>query len=327
MSTYNNEYILKLKSNDIEELLYKLGTEYHGIFLDDGQIFLKNDVKEVECGKNYIPTYMFLVDNNYISLEGFLQNKGKQYFQDAYVYEDRNKANQIVYKDILKNPIVNLIIQVFYGRGKSTKKALCNLLNFHNITNRCLDEKDISLLLVLLNKYNILVYDKRNKLFCINNEVDKSEEVIQYYVEPSTPYSNLYNMKKILRSCRGDVYWVDKHFRKEGFELIIDGISAERVTSFKIISSQVNVTKSAYEEYIMLKEELGNRNIVLEWYIIDNVNFKWHDRWILSDNIKYNVPPVLAVIRGQRSEMLKTESKIDISEFMQSAIRIEEYNK
>ena len=327
MDNYINEYILQLKNDDIEDFLYKLGTEYNYVYLNSGQVILKNDTIEVNCGKRYVPVYRFLVDNSYLNLEGKLENKGKQYFQDAYVYEDKDSAKQMIYNDILKNSVVNLIVQVFYGRGKITKKALCNLLNFHHISSNCLNETDISSLLVLLNKYNILIYDKRNNMFSINDMVDKSTEVIHYYVEPSTPFSNLYNMKKILRMCKGDVYWVDKHFRKEGFEVIIDGISAEGVKSFKIISSPANVTKSAYEEYILLKEELGNRNIVLEWHIIDNPKFKWHDRWILSDSVKYNIPPVLAIIRGQRSEMLKTESQIEVLEFMQNTIRIEDYDK
>lgn len=116
-------------------------------------------------------------------------------------------------------------------------------------------------------------------------------------ITPSTPFSNLLNLRKVLRRCKGKIYWIDKHFRKEGLEVIPDGIGHDGLGSITIISGKDNLTQSAYSDYQLLKAELVERNITLEWFIIDSKDFKWHDRWIIADNCCYNIPPVLAIIR------------------------------
>lgn len=119
-------------------------------------------------------------------------------------------------------------------------------------------------------------------------------------------------IEKVIRACRGDVYWIDKHIRKEGLEMLIDGLPYQGVKSVTIISGKDNLTASAKSDYFSLQTELAQRQIVLNWRVIENSAFKWHDRWLVADNQCHNIPPVLAIIRGQRSEILSTEERLDI---------------
>ena len=119
-------------------------------------------------------------------------------------------------------------------------------------------------------------------------------------------------IEKVIRACRGDVYWIDKHFRKEGLEMLIDGLPYQGVKSVTIISGKDNLTASAKSDYFSLQTELAQRQIVLNWRVIENSAFKWHDRWLVADNQCHNIPPVRAIIRGQRSEILSTEERLDI---------------
>jgi hypothetical protein len=180
--------------------------------------------------------------------------------------------------------------------------------------------KDINSLLTLLNKFSILTYDKKYGLFYLKEPTQSTYNVEQFYINPSTPFSNVYNIRKAIRSCRGSIYWIDKHFRKEGLEMIIDGLAYEGVNQVNIISSSENVTQSAKSDFERIKEELESHSIIINWRIIDNTSFKWHDRWIVADNICYNVPPVLAIIRGQRSDIIKENSKFDITEFINISV-------
>ena len=121
---------------------------------------------------------------------------------------------------------------------------------------------------------------------------------------------------KVIRVCRGDAYWADKHFRKEGLEMLIDGLPYQGVKSVTIISGKDNLTASAKADCFSLQTELAQRQIVLSWRVIESSAFKWHDRWLVADNQCHNIPPVLAIIRGQRSEILSTEEQLDVQPFI-----------
>ena len=89
-----------------------------------------------------------------------------------------------------------------------------------------------------------------------------------------------------------------------------------------IISGKDNLTASAKADYFSLQTELVQRQIVLSWRVIENSAFKWHDRWLVADNQCHNIPPVLAIIRGQRSEILSTEEQLDIQPFIAESIPV-----
>lgn len=317
-------YILLLKWNEISNILYSLGTSY-----DRVNEFTKNEailISEKYClseKKVSFPAFLYLLENSYIDLDGYLHERGKQYFELAFVHNDIESSNNFIVNDLLHNAIVNLVIQVFYGRGKISKNQLCNLLNFHKVALSLISEKDINSFLIFLNKFSIVTYDKKNGMFFVNELVHSEFEIKQYFMEPTTPFSNIFNFRKALRTCKGNLFWIDKHFRKEGFELIIDGLSCEGINSVTIISGKDNLTQSAKNDYIALKAELLNRFIELDWRLLEDQHFKWHDRWIISDSNCYNIPPVLAIIRGQRSEILRTESTIDINAFISASKSID----
>ena len=127
-------------------------------------------------------------------------------------------------KAIIQSPVINLMGQVFYGLGKISIEQLQILLNYHKVASWELTYSDITTLLMLLNKYNILTYDKKNKIFYLDESLVIEKPLEHHYITPKTPFSNLLNLRKVLRGCTGDIYWIDKHFRKEGFEIIPDGI-------------------------------------------------------------------------------------------------------
>ena len=98
--------------------------------------------------------------------------------------------------------------------------------------------------------------------------------------------------------------------------MLIDGLPFQGVTSVTIISGTVNITASAKTDYLNLQAELSKRQITLNWRAIDNTTFKWHDRWLVADNQCHNIPPVLAIIRGQRAEILSTTERLDVHTFI-----------
>lgn len=326
ISMSKHEYMLCLSDKDLKATLYDLGTMFDHISITDGIPMLHSiRLQQTKAISNGV--FGFLMSAEFIDRINYqLTPTGKSLFELLYIHQDTANADVILKQSLLKNPVVNLVGQVFYGRGKQSVEQLRTLLNYHNIADKEVEYGEVISLLSLLNKFGIVVYDKKNKLFYVK-EVNGGESPIQqYYINPNTPFSNIYNLRKVLRACHGSIFWIDKHFRKEGLEILLDGLPFEGITSVTIISGTDNLTQSAKSAYTTLKIELASRSIVLNWRIVTDNEFKWHDRWLLADNQCYNIPPVLAIIRGQRSDILQTKSMLDPTPFIDVSIPLESVN-
>ena len=323
LSMSNHEYILCLNDKSIRDALYDLGTMFDYISIVDGiPAFHSPRVQREKAVPSGV--FGFFLSAELIDGTTFrLTPDGKALFELMYIHQDIPNANEILKQKLLKNPVVNLVGQVFYGRGKQSVERLRTLLNYHGVANREVEYGEVISLLTLLNKFSIVVYDKRNKQFSVKEVACGETPIQQYFIDPSTPFSNIYNLRKVIRACRGSIFWIDKHFRKEGLEILLDGLPFEGVLSVTIISGSGNVTQSAKSDYIALRSELSTRSIPLSWRVITDSGFKWHDRWLLADNQCYNIPPVLAVIRGQRADILQTKIELDTTPFLEASTPID----
>ena len=324
LSLSNHEYILRLADKDIRSALYDLGTMFDCVSTVDGLPVFRSSRLQIEKA---VPdgVFEFFLSANLIDRISFcLTPDGKALFELMYIHQDISNANEALKQRLLHNPVVNLVGQVFYGRGKQSVEQLRTLLNYHSVANREIEYREVISLLTLLNKYSVVVYDKKNKLFSVKDVACGEAPIHQYYIDPSTPFSNVYNLRKVIRACRGSIFWIDKHFRKEGLEILLDGLPFEGVSSITIISGSDNVTQSAKSDYAALRNELSARLISLSWRVITDHGFKWHDRWLLADNLCYNIPPVLAIIRGQRADILRTKIALDPTPFLEASTPIDE---
>lgn len=292
--------------DNLWDAIYKLGSIHD------------KDTKDFEEYANKLcDTFRFLRESNYIDQKkNELTDRGKSLFQNLYVLNEADYAVSMIKDDLENNPIVKLMYQVFYVKEKVSKENLSNLLNLHQITDSETIKKSLGKYLIFLNKFSIITYSQKTGFFKINELSGISKPIKRHFVDPDTPFSNILNLRKILRSCSGHLYWIDKHFRKEALEIIHDGLpSSGKLLKITIISTSDNATVSAISDFNLLKNELNAKGIVCEWFLIDDPTFKWHDRWIVAEGVCYNVPPVLSIIRGQRSELLKSE-EIDLQPFL-----------
>ena len=309
---YNHDYLFSVTDKDIITVLYNVGIA-HGCC----------DQETEHIGVQYEPAFTFLEQAGLVQEESYaLSNIGKDLFELLFIFADVEAANDRIVQILLQNPVVNLLCQSFYGRGKVGVEHLRVLLNYHGVGSKEIGYSSAVSLLGLLNKYGVVIYDKKNKVFTVKKTGGFIEPISQHFICPDTPYSNINNMRRVIRSCSGDIFWIDKHFRKEGFEMLVDGLPCQGVKSVTIISGKDNLTESAKTDYINLQTELVQRQIALNWRTIDNNSFKWHDRWLVADNQCYNIPPVLAIIRGQRAEILKTKKRLDVHPFWAESIPV-----
>lgn len=293
---------------EIENNIFKIGTNHVNSNASQENLEFLRDIDFI------------VMDSQNISLT---QN-GTDLFRAQFVVSDQSSAELIITNALLKHPIVSLIIQVFKGRGSTTRQQIWTLLCHHRLIKNNLPIDSLGNLLATLNKFKIIKYDKKNSLITVTHEPTDEVGLLQYFVSPTTPYTNLSNLRKIIKASHGNLCWIDKHFRKEGFEPLIDVVDGQITRNIVIISGNDNVTQSAITDYSNAKSELSHRNVNINWWVCNDQTFlrTWHDRWLFADNHCYNIPPVLSIIRGQQSEMLKTTHKPDINIFLANCSKI-----
>jgi len=127
-------------------------------------------------------------------------------------------------------------------------------------------------------------------------------------LSPGKPFSNKKAIRDIISSCEKHIYWVDKYFSKAGLDWLSESLNTGKVKDIRILMSFDKVDKKFISLYKDLKKELKNNGVKCELRIIsDNkLNADIHDRWIISENMCYNMPSTDTIARGQYSEVKRT---------------------
>ena len=142
-------------------------------------------------------------------------------------------------------------------------------------------------------------------------------------VKPEEPYSNVLKLRQLLRDSEEYIWWVDLHFPARGLEELIASIDPALVREVRILSGPANVDQRAKHDFTRFREELSNKGIAAEWKILREFS---HDRFIISKNRCYNVPPINSLLRGQYSEISETPNKPPFSQWWSKAVSIEQLN-
>jgi hypothetical protein len=167
-------------------------------------------------------------------------------------------------------------------------------------------------MLIKLDKLESRVesHDKETK-----KEIKNIFEVIHKQTEtkllsPDKPFSNKKVIKGIISSCEEYIYWVDKYFSKAGLDWLYESFRADKVKEIKILMLSDKVNKKFVSLYKDLKKELKSNKVKFEIKgIVDKkVSSAFHDRWIISKGLCYNVPSTDIVARGQYAEVKKTNN-------------------
>jgi len=144
------------------------------------------------------------------------------------------------------------------------------------------------------------------------DRVPFEDTVISYPIDPNLPYRNLINLYKVFDNCTGYLWWLDKHFVFGGFELLDDWCHCENhninITEIRILGSNIIAASELSRlkrNFPRFKAELNHLGIQAEVRILTNRTTlrSLHDRYIISDNIAFNILPVSSLIRGQHGSL------------------------
>lgn len=279
--------------------------------------------KEMEDSVN-----QFLYELEFTDDKG-LSSIGKRYFQARHVYNDEKDALAILVQQVKKQPATQAICQLLWGRKNVKRRNIYNLLASERLIDVFeVSEEKLGAFLMLLNLCGIVVYSKQTGDVQVIHNV-KGEEVPlapDIFISKDTPYGNVINLRRILRSCNSYIYWIDKHFSTKGLEPLWEEADANKISTIKILAGKnenIPTLKSAYERF---EQEMTIKGINSELRVIcDSSTFaEMHDRWIIAKNLCYNVPPINSIYQNQSAELKETTNRPPFDKWWSIALPIKE---
>ena len=167
------------------------------------------------------------------------------------------------------------------------------------------------------------------KLNQLEEKVEKHDEKIRTIFEvihkssdtkllsPAKPFSNKKALRDIISACEKHIYWIDKYFSKVGLDLLSDSLNTNKVKNIRILMLSEKIDKKFNALFEDLKEELKGKDVKCELKVITDNKLKAqiHDRWIISENLCYNIPSTDTIARGQYSEVKETTNKPPFAEW------------
>lgn len=138
-------------------------------------------------------------------------------------------------------------------------------------------------------------------------------------IAPGEDFSNIMNLRSILRESEEYIWWADPHFHARGLEELIVSIDPAVIREIRILSGPANVDERAKKDFARFTGELANKSISADWRILKEFS---HDRYIISRNSCYNVPPINSLLRGSYSEILSTPNRPPFEKWWREATPI-----
>jgi len=259
----------------------------------------------------------FLRDLGILAPSGppMLTDTGLDYFHSKYILEDQAHATHILRDLLLALPSVQSNCQTFWGRQAVRSQNVLLLMQRLGYVDWQATTNDMGSFLALLSSTGIVRYSRKAGTITIlfNPFPEEGEAApLPRFIAPESPYSNIKNIRQTLRACKGHIYWLDKHFDKKALEPLAEESDGAIISEIRILSGPDNATQSASQDFQRFSQEMQTRGIVAEWRVVAEKRvLPTHDRWILAENVQFNVPPVNSIFRNQYGEILVSEEAPD----------------
>lgn len=288
------------------------------------------DYKPLKSQTDIDKAVSFLKSISFIDENKQLTEVGKNYYYNSLVLNDKNTAYEFLSGKLIELKSVQLICQILWGRLNIKKENIANLLYIEGIISSK-ENINIGPFIGLLSKCKIISYNKKNGYIQILFNPRSEKQVNTSFLSPDTPYTNIRSFRNILEKCDGFIWWFDKQFSLKGFEPLSDIADGTKINEIKMLMGKTsNVNEKMKNEFNRFKKEMEIRGIKIECrVIIDKTLFHdIHDRWIISENVTYNLPPINSIYKGQYSEIKITEQIPPFNNWWEKGLDIvEEWGK
>jgi hypothetical protein len=133
-------------------------------------------------------------------------------------------------------------------------------------------------------------------------------------VRPGHPYSNKRVFREILESAQSDIRWLDNYAGLEILDLLADadlaGVSVRVLGGIGDDAVRARLLRRLPD----LHRELDLKGVALAWREAHPQDLaRSHDRYLIADDLSYNIPPVSSVVRERRADV--TLGTMSVAEF------------
>jgi len=247
---------------------------------------------------------------------GELTDAGRRIFVTAWVRTDEKQALIELGEALRMLLPVQVLEQELRGFGPTPEHGALDLLKFYRAAPVELRIDAARSTFRWLNGTGVLAYDRKNKTVrSIAPSPDAAlpgeDRSLAAMISPDTRFSNTVRLRRIIRTLRGTVWWIDPHFSARAFEELVIELDPDAVTELRILSGDDTsvLTSRSFKDLNALAAEMAGRGIAVEWRV--DAARDWHDRWLLDDDTDngFNMPPVNTLFQGNYSEMLPTNTR------------------
>lgn len=266
----------------------------------------------------------FLKQISFIDEDKNITDIGRSYYTHKFVLGDEEQSLGILSCTLKETKPIQIICQVLWGKSNITKGNIQNLLHVEKIINPS-NNVNLGPFLSILNKCKIISYDKKSGLIkVIYNPQIENVSAKSLFIAPEKPFTNIMHLRNVLAECNDYICWLDKHFGPKGFEPLIESVDANKVEHIKILTGNSHIDERMKKDFKRFKEEMKSRGINTECRVIldKGIFHDIHDRWIISNDITYNVPPINSIYKGQFSEISITDKQPPFEEWWDSATEL-----
>lgn len=110
-------------------------------------------------------------------------------------------------------------------------------------------------------------------------------------IQSETPFHNVIEIRKVIRTLKGTVWWVDPNFSRRALEELADELVLSTVTDVRIISRDLSPKDK--KDFDRFRREMEGTNIIAEWRL--DMDARFHDRFLAGNGACFNVPPVNSI--------------------------------
>ena len=171
----------------------------------------------------------------------------------------------------------------------------------------------------------------RGTLDRINTILESKYNTYDRLISPETPFANELHYIETIRSCKNNIYLIDKYFNEAGLRLINEGIKDKTdISIIKIITSPDKTTEGLKNSFLKLKDELKTRNINITLRVLcdkEGLN-SIHDRYLITSDMNFLLPSPDVVKRGQYASITGINQHFPFEKYWDVSLDIiQDWNK
>ncbi len=234
-----------------------------------------------------------------------------------YVYDDDVQAHDAHQAALLRQPIVQALIQGLHGRGNIAFDGALHFLARHRLAK--MDEATaVRAFLVILNAAGIVVWSQKRQTVRVAIEPpDESTDFapVVRVIERDRPFSNALHLRQILRSCEDYIWWAEPHLPRKALESLVLEADRAKIAEIRLVSAPREIDEATRTDWKRFRSEMRALGITAGWRTAKPGALALHDRFIIGRREAWNVPPVNSLHKGDYAEAFKTPNRPPFSDW------------